>query len=237
MNATPNLTPQSSPQANIQNMATIVQEVWNLPVTQQRSLKAQLGQARHKHGITSQIPILCQGNKCPYKGTCDVPDNELVIGGRCIIEIATLITRFENYCNEFQVTDNDVVDLGQIKQLVDIEIKLLRCNKAMAATPELVDEVVTAVQHGYKYTKQEIKPVTQYEIQLLTQHSKILKDLAATREAKKIHHTQESSKQAAELVARAAKLKGGLNGIVASVPASGFMYIDADTVETVTSEE
>ena len=231
MNAIPNLVPQTTPQDNIQRMAGIVQEVWNLPATQQNQLNLQLGRNKHKHGLAAQIPIICKGAGCPYKAACNVPDNELVTGGRCVVEIATLITRFENYCKEFQVTENDVVDLGQIKHLVDLEVKLLRCNKAMAITPELVDEIVTAVERGQKYTKHEIKPITQYEIQLLNQHSRILKDLAATREAKKLHNTHESSKQAAELVARAAKLKGGLKGFVATVPTSGFMYIDAEPAD------
>ena len=231
MSFAPNLKPVTTPDDNIQKMADIVQDIWNLPPSQQSALRKQIAMANTKHGIMSQVPLLCKAKDCPYKSTCNIPDAELVPGSRCVVEIASLISRFENYCEEFMVQDTDTVDLGQVKHLVDIEIKLLRCNQAIAVSPKIIDDVITAVEHGQKYTKKELNPITQYEIQLLAQHSKILKDLAATRAAKKINNNQESSKQAAELIARAAKLKGGLKGFVAPVPASGFMYIDAEPAE------
>jgi hypothetical protein len=212
-------------------MAGIAQSIWNISGKQQKALTANMTMASTKHGIVSQIPLICKGPTCPYRETCSIPDADLDIMGRCVIEISTLISRFERYCEEFQITDADVVDLGQVKHLVDIEIKLLRCNQAMASSPQLVDDVVTAVQRGQKYTKKEINPITQYEIQLLNSHSKILKDLAATRDAKKLHNNANSSQQAADLIARAAKVKGGLKGVVAPVNQSGFLYIDAEVVE------
>jgi len=204
MNA-PNLIPAITPQEQIQRITGAVQEVWAIPASQQSALSIEVGKASMKHGLVAQVPLVCKGGKCPYIDTCQIPEADRVDGSRCIAEIATLVTRFEKYCAEFNVQETDTVDLGQIKHLVDIEIKLFRCNQSIAANPEMVDEIVTAVQRGQKYTKKELNPVTQYELQLFAQHSKILKDLAATRDAKKLSSGRESSKQAADLIARAAK--------------------------------
>ena len=64
-----------------------------------------------KHGMFASVPIICKGRACPYFQTCWIPESDLQVGERCPIEIATILERFEKYCEELNIDpEKEIVD-------------------------------------------------------------------------------------------------------------------------------
>ena len=134
--------------------------------------------SRIKHGLNAYTPITCKGGDCPYKVTCDISDIEPFIGKPCIAEAAIIASLFVGYCREFQVDENDIANLTRIRHLIDLDIKLIRCNRLTAQYPALV---CTVWDKGEGLSWNIINPIARYNILLMNERRKVLKGLIAER--------------------------------------------------------
>lgn len=143
------------------------------------------GRALHniRHGLLSNVPMICKAHKCPFVESCWIPPNERRLGMRCPIEIAAVIERFEKYCKALDVTEEDVVDMQLVKDLVDLEIQMVRAEMKLAQNGgEFIDQVVAAVdQQGNAHYKPELSKVVEYKRELRKEHHRILQLLNSTR--------------------------------------------------------
>jgi hypothetical protein len=164
---------------NINVPQTIVEKIraaWNMsaghPMPPSKDKK--------KSALDSNGLLICRGVECPYRAVCDIPDEDIeaAVNGTCLKEVAVLVVRFAGYCKEFEIEDHDTVDIQQVRQLVDIEIKLIRCNKFTSANPHTI-----IYETAYGNGERKLHPIALYELKLLNQHSRLLKDLVATRYA------------------------------------------------------
>ena len=127
-----------------------------------------------KPGLTAGL-LVCRGAECPYRGVCDIPAEHLAdlpAGYPCLHEIITSASLFERYCGEFRIGAGDAVDCEQIRQLVDVEIKILRCNKFTAINPDIIYDTS---EDGSG--ERRVHPVALYELRLMEQHRRLLKNL------------------------------------------------------------
>ena len=151
---------------NNDSLARVIESVWNM-----RANNIESKNALNKNGL-----LICKGLECPYRLTClnpcDMSADGLAKKPPCPAELAVLIVQYANYCEAFGVKDNDAVDTRQIYQLVETEIKLLRCNKYTAVNPEIVYEIAEDGSGGKR-----LNPILNYELKLMDQHRRILKDL------------------------------------------------------------
>ena len=117
--------------------------------------------------------MICRGVDCPYRAVCDVPnaDLESAVNSPCSKEVAFLSEQFIGYCAELGIEGTDAADTEQVRQLVDIELKLIRCSKFTALNPDLV----CADDSG----RQQVHPIALYELKLMRQHGRLLKNLVA----------------------------------------------------------
>ena len=118
--------------------------------------------------------LICSAD-CPYRELCDIFDTDLAempTNMPCLHEMAVFVTRFRQYCEELGIRKTDAVDTEQVRQLVYIEIKLLRCNKFTAIHPEVI---YAPAEDGSG--RKKIHPVALYELKLMEQHSRLLKSL------------------------------------------------------------
>lgn len=137
-----------------------------------------------RHGLLSSVPMICKSAKCPFVESCWVPANERRIGMRCPIEVSAVIERFERYCKALLVNpEEDIVDAQMVKDLVDLEIQVIRAeNKLAQAGGEFIDMVVAAVDpNGQAHFKPELSKAAEYKLMLRREHGKILEQLSATR--------------------------------------------------------
>lgn len=204
---------------NIANESlALIAEVWGIDEGSSRGVTKASLLANVKHGILAQVPMICRGPKCPYVKTCYLKAEERPERGRCPIEIATILSLFEKYTKHLEVTDEDIVDLTLIKELIDLDIQLLRADHYMAARPEFVEEVpVFVTEDGRAYTKPEISRVVEYKEKLRKERHRILQLLNSTRKDKEGGiKGKDPSSMAAEILAKAKEL--GLYQVIEVTP-------------------
>ena len=158
-----------------------------------------------KHGLFANIPLICRGNACPYKSACPIENKPT--GERCPVEIGAILSRFENLCNHFgirfdekgKVHVEDVVDSSMIRDLVDIEIQILRADNKLAIDGDFIGKTVKSVsEQGQVYYDDVVTPAAEFKMVLLKRKNKVLEKLNATRKDKsdnyKDNHTAKQSK-------------------------------------------
>lgn len=139
-----------------------------------------------KHGMFANVPMICKGAACPLHELCTIPMSKRPIFKRCPIEIAAIIDRYDKFCEELGIGPTDYLYQSQVKDIVDIEVKLLRAQGHLAISGSFIQEVVATVdERGNTHTRPELHKATEYEQQLHDRKRKILADLNATRKSNK----------------------------------------------------
>ncbi len=178
-----------------------IQNIWRLPPQHVAQVKNTVETMNSRHGLFANVPIICKGESCPYLGTCTVPIMNLPTGYRCPMEIGAIFSRFERYCEEFEVTEENAVDLGQIKQLVDLEVMIMRCDSKMALSADFIEETLKDVtKNGTPIYEKVVTQANQFKLTLLERHSRLLKDLNATRSSKKEAKIDNDASKVASII-------------------------------------
>ncbi len=154
-----------------------------------------------KHGMFASIPILCRGTDCVYKDVCMVDPAERTVGTRCPMEIAALITRFNQWCQHFNINidgeaieSKDLVDATLIKDLVNIEIQILRAENKIALSGDFMGETLVEVDKKCNaYYGTVVTPESEFLMTLQDKKMKILNQLNATRKDKAADKRKESA--------------------------------------------
>ena len=163
-----------------------------------------------KHGMYSGVPIVCRGDSCPFRATCWIKEEELDVGGRCPIEVGAVLERFDKYCREFDIQDDDTVDHSIIKDIIDIEVLMLRADNYLAISGDFIEEVITGVDaRGNVLTRPELHKAFEAKNKLRLERIKLLNQMNSTRKDKKVDSIQinDPSSRAAELIQKVRKLQ------------------------------
>ena len=161
-----------------------------------------------KHGMYASVPIICKAEYCPYAESCELQQMQLApYGDKCPMEIAAIEDLFQRYCSDMNINPEDPtqqVDAIMVKEVVDIDISMLRCDKKMAISADfIVDQVVNVTEDGDAITRQELHPLTEYKEKLRAQKFKTLNLLNSTRkdkEGSKINVQFDPSERAAQML-------------------------------------
>jgi hypothetical protein len=145
-----------------------------------------------KHGLFSSIPILCKNQDCAYKDVCMVNPMNRVVGQRCPMEIAAILARYELWCQHFEIdTSNDeidpkdLVDATLIKDLVNIEVQMLRAENKIALNGDFMADTLLDIDKKCRpYYGKIVAPETEFLLTLQQRKEKILNQLNATRKDK-----------------------------------------------------
>jgi hypothetical protein len=162
------------------------ESVWELSEKGREAVSI-ANQMKHlQHGLYASIPIRCKGDDCPYSDQCYLlTKDKAPYGEPCPIEIATIEQLVERYAKDLDISMDNMVDISQLKDLVDIDISIARCNKKLAVDADIVEDIVVAVtEDGRSFTKPEINKAYDLQDKLLKRKKNILNDLNATRKAK-----------------------------------------------------
>ena len=158
-----------------------------------------------KHGMFASVPIICKGPDCAYKDVCMVSQAQRVIGQRCPMEIAAILSRYEQWCMHFEInTANDVIDAKDlvdatlIKDLVNIEVQILRAENKIALNGDfMADTLLDIDKKCQPYFGKIVAPETEFLMTLQDRKIKILNQLNATRKDKAADKRKESASDAA----------------------------------------
>lgn len=183
-----------------------------------------------KHGLYAAIPMMCKGELCPYSEVCPLLAGGMdPSGSRCPLEIGLIMKRFEEYKNEFNLDEDDIVDMGLIKDLVDYDVQLFRAENRIALQGDFIEDVVVSVtDDGQEITAPQISKAAEYKDKIMTKKHKVLQLMHSTRSDKagdKLTVTLDPSTYAAQLMSQVATdMKPG-------------QIFDADYEEVDSSEE
>jgi|GEM_PF-2311727 len=161
-----------------------------------------------KHGMYAAVPIICKAEACPYAEACELQQMGLApYGEKCPMEIAAIEDLFQRYCHDMKIDPTDPaqqVDAIMVKEVVDLDIAMLRCDKKIAISADyIIENVVGVNEDGEAITRQELHPLTEYKEKLRAQKYKTLSLLNSTRKDKqgsKVHVVLDPSERAAQLI-------------------------------------
>lgn len=154
-----------------------------------------------KHGMFAAIPIICRENDCVYKDVCMVDPSQRIKGSRCPMEIAALITRFNQWCQHFNINADgdtiepkDLVDATLIKDLVNTEIQILRAENKIALSGDFMGQTIIEIDKKCTaYYGNTITPESEFLMTLQDKKMKILNQLNATRKDKAADKRKETA--------------------------------------------
>jgi hypothetical protein len=161
-----------------------------------------------KHGMYASVPIICKAEGCPYAESCELQQMGLApFAEKCPMEIAAIEDLFQRYCTDMNINPEDPtqqVDAIMVKEVVDIDISMLRCDKKMAISADfIIDQVVGMSEEGEAISRQELHPLTEYKEKLRAQKFKTLNLLNSTRkdkEGSKVNVVFDPSERAAQML-------------------------------------
>ncbi len=157
-----------------------------------------------KHGMFANVPMVCKGKQCSLHKVCIIAVKDRPKGKRCPVEIAAIVDRYDKYCKELKIADDDYFDQSQVKDVVDIEVKLMRANGLLAISGNFIEEVTAGIgENGDEFKRPELHMATVYEEKLLSRKARILNDLNTTRKSKQQKNTSETSSWASSLMQKA----------------------------------
>lgn len=203
-----------------------------------------------KHGLYASVPIICKAEACPYAESCELAQMQIApYGEKCPMEIAAIEDLFVRYCSDMNINPEDPnhqVDAIMVKEVVDLDISMLRCDKKMAISADfIIDQVVSVTEDGEAISRQELHPLTEYKEKLRAQKFKTLNLLNSTRKDKEGSKTTvvfDPSERAAEML----KIKGDMKELDADEEDAEAAYYekmrrlknqDVIEVEPITDDE
>lgn len=145
-----------------------------------------------KHGMFSGVPIVCKGPDCVYKDVCMISPAQRIVGKRCPMEIATILSRYEQWCAHFgidtisdTIDPKDLVDATLIKDLINIEIQMLRAENKVALNGDfMADTLLDIDKKCQPYFGKVVSPEVEFIMTLQDKKIKILNQLNSTRKDK-----------------------------------------------------
>lgn len=193
------------PDLTDKNGAEITTAMWSISPTVIKEIGNMNRIYSSKHGMFASVPIICKGPDCAYKDVCMVSQAQRIIGQRCPMEIAAILSRYEQWCMHFEInTSNDVIDAKDlvdatlIKDLVNIEVQILRAENKIALNGDfMADTLLDIDKKCQPYFGKIVAPETEFLMTLQDRKIKILNQLNATRKDKAADKRKESASDAA----------------------------------------
>lgn len=182
----------------------------------------------------SNIPMICQGNKCVLKALCPLIDlKKFPLGKKCPLELLLANKWKEEYVTSLKADWNDKVDRTLISELIEIDIMSARANTILSDEGFIMDNPVGVnEQTGAPIMRKEIHVAMSLKELLYKRRSKLLKEMIATREAKAKFMKDmvgDPSEYAAKLRAKAAAIQENRNNMTV-IDASELMEEDNENI-------
>lgn len=101
---------------------------------------------KYRNGLKARIPIICTGDRCPYKATCQLLTYDMApIGEPCPTEIAQIELRSMGYAQDIDVDNASFTDKNLLNELIMLDVMLERAKGLLAAEGTPVMEYTIGV--------------------------------------------------------------------------------------------
>lgn len=166
--------------------------------TEERTVAERVRPTRTKTNLLAAIPMNCRGRHCIYAETCPLlAIGQAPVGEKCPIEMEMVVQFFNDYVEELNVDVSRLVEVSQVRDLVNQEIQHWRATMVLADEHFVQENPIGIDKDGNVILKKELHQAVDYEDRIMKRKDKIRNALMATREAKaKIGQSQTDGAQA-----------------------------------------
>lgn len=195
-------------------MAVELPDAWGTSAKSKNAIRKSLVRTTVKHGLYASIPMVCRGDDCAYHKTCPLYfANEHPEDERCPIEISHILSKFQQYTDELDIDQENIVDMTLVKDLIDLDVQINRADNKLAIDGDFIQMVTIAVtEDGDEVQNPAIHKAVEYKEKLLKKRHDVLQLLHSTRKDKagdKLTITLDPSSYASQLMAQAQQMKQG----------------------------
>lgn len=202
----------------------IIKEIWRLSEKNIDEVKKTNRIYGSQYGMFASIPIICRVEECKYKDVCLIDKDKREKGIRCPMEISAILSRYVQWCSHFGIdikTDilskEDLVDATLIKDLVNVEIQMMRAENKIAISGDFITETLVDIDRKCKpYFGDTVSPETNFLMVLQDKKIKILNQLNATRKDKAKDMKSSPSEEAIKIFQQIKELEREKNTITIS---------------------
>lgn len=169
-----------------QAQAIDVPSVWKLSKKGREVVSRAIELNRTEFGLYASIPMVCKGEDCIYAELYpELHEGLSETGERCPVEVAMIMTRYEAYTNELDISAKDAVDMSILRDVIDCDIQITRAENKMAIEGDFVKDVTVGVNEaGVPVTQEQISQAAQYKEKIQAKRNTALKLLNSTRKDK-----------------------------------------------------
>lgn len=182
-----------------------VPSIWKLSDKGKSVVQKAVELNRTEFGLYASIPMVCKGEECVYAQLYpELHEGLSESGERCPVEVAMIMTRYEAYTNELDISPEDAVDMSILRDVIDCDIQITRAENKMAIEGDFVKDVTVGVNEaGVPVTQEQISQAAQYKEKIQAKRNTALKLLNSTRKDKageKLNVVMDPSTYAASIL-------------------------------------
>lgn len=178
---------------------------WKMDKKGKAAVAKAVGIMNTTYGLYATIPLVCKGEECVYaKLFPDTHDGLSVEGQRCPVEVAMIMTKYDQYKKELNIAEEDAVDMSILRDVIDYDIQIIRAENKMAVEGDFVKDVTIGIsQTGVPIIQEQISQAAEYKDKIQKKRNDSLKLLNSTRKDKagiNVNHIMDPSTYATKLL-------------------------------------
>lgn len=185
-----------------------VNSLWNISKENHEVIDRSYTAFSSEFGLYASIPMLCKGESCVYAELYPELHGDLTQPGeRCPVEVAIILSRYEQYKEDLQIDPEDAVDMSILRDVIDYDVQIVRAENKVAVEGDFVKDVVVGVsQTGQEIVQEQVTAASEYKQRIQNARNKALNLLNSTRKDKageKVTFTMDPSSYSKELLSKA----------------------------------
>lgn len=163
-----------------------INSLWNISRKNHEVIENSYAAFGTEYGLYASIPMLCKGEDCVYATLYpELHGNEVAVGERCPVEVALIMSRYDQYKNDLHIDPEDTVDMSILRDVIDYDVQIVRAENKVAIEGDFVKDVVVGMsQTGVKIEQEQISQASEYKQRIQAARNKALNLLNSTRKDK-----------------------------------------------------
>lgn len=141
-----------------------------------------------KNGLYAVYPIPCKQGQCPYGSSCIAYQNNIQppYGEPCVLETNKIENLIIQYSLQFDLDSASTTDKIQIRELIQLDILMDRCQCLMSRDVDILQDVVVGItDNGETYTQPTVSKYFDAWERMSKRRQSLMEDMLATKKAKK----------------------------------------------------
>lgn len=160
--------------------------LWNISRKNHDVIENSYAAFNTEFGLYASIPMLCKGEDCVYaKLYPELHGGEVAPGERCPVEVALIMSRYDQYKEDLNIDPSDTVDMSILRDVIDYDIQIVRAENKVATEGDFVKDVTVGIsQTGQEIIQEQITQASEYKQRVQDARNKALNLLNSTRKDK-----------------------------------------------------